>query len=404
MLDHVAAREAFRTRLLTLVVATTGSVTLAATTTGFTRSSGSFLTDGFAAGMEVVPTGFASNTAVIIQSVDALSMTIAGTRSAEASGAGRSLTVGLPVDRRWQGTQTPAAPAVATRPNVLEQWVPGQARDYGAMIDTGFYIVTWNALANKGIKAVFSQMQAIRDLFPPGQSFLVSADQLRVTGDPAPNFTQPITTDNGYETSTLSIPWRSVTTNLLSAPTNLPSAAVYATWNPSDKGTNITLSNGNLTDTASGAGAVRATIGKATGKWYWEITVDSGTGQSLHGIANASATLAGFLGGDGNGWSYFNATGNYANNGAFSGSADTWTTGDKIMVALDMDNGKVFFGKNGVWQSSGNPATGANPAFSGLTGTLYPANSYNSAGAATTNFGAAGFTYTVPAGFVGMQE
>ncbi len=46
---------------------------------------------------------------------------------------------------------------------------------------------------------------------------------------------------------------------------------VYATWSPSDKGSNITLTNSNLTATgAASLGAqeqVRATIGKSTGKW-----------------------------------------------------------------------------------------------------------------------------------------
>ena len=51
----------------------------------------------------------------------------------------------------------------------------------------------------------------------------------------------------------------------------------YATWNPSDKGTNITLSNGNLTVAKGNAGweSVRATIGVSSGKWYWEVTANT---------------------------------------------------------------------------------------------------------------------------------
>ena len=37
------------------------------------------------------------------------------------------------------------------------------------------------------------------------------------------------------------------------------------------------------------------------------------------------------------------------------------------MCAMDMDNGKVFFGSNGVWFGSGNPVTGANPTADILT-------------------------------------
>ena len=45
-----------------------------------------------------------------------------------------------------------------------------------------------------------------------------------------------------------------------------------------------------------------------------------------------------------------------------SGSASTHPTfaeGDFIMVAMDLDNLKLYFGKNGTWLDSGNPASGA---------------------------------------------
>lgn len=215
-LDHLAAREAFRARLLTFVAATTGTTTLGADVDGFTRAAGSFITDGFAAGMEVAGAGFPGTVgdSAIVKTVSALNLKIEGGRTATAPAAARSLTVSLPQDRRWQGTQTPVSTAVATRPNVLEQWVPGITRDYGAIVDTGFYVVTLNALANRGINAVMREMQKIRDLFPPGTQFFIGSDMIRVTGDPAPSFSQPVTTANGYETSSLRIPWRAVTTNL----------------------------------------------------------------------------------------------------------------------------------------------------------------------------------------------
>lgn len=49
----------------------------------------------------------------------------------------------------------------------------------------------------------------------------------------------------------------------------------YATWNPADKSADITLSLGNLkaTQTTSSWDSVRSTIGKTSGKWYWEYTM-----------------------------------------------------------------------------------------------------------------------------------
>ncbi len=224
MLDHLLAREAFRARLLTLVVATTGTTTLEATATGFARASGSFFDDGFLAGMEVVGTGFsaANNGAwplapAIAQTVTSalpLVMPIKGGRTIQASAGSRTLSVGLPQDRRWQGIQTPQTDAPATRPNIIEQWVPGATDDDGGIVDTGFYVITWNGLANYGAAAMLRQMSKLRNHFPPGLSFSVGGDLLRVTGRPASQFTQPITTDNGYESSTIRIPWRVMTTNL----------------------------------------------------------------------------------------------------------------------------------------------------------------------------------------------
>ena len=43
-----------------------------------------------------------------------------------------------------------------------------------------------------------------------------------------------------------------------------------------------------------------------------------------------------------------------------------------MMFALDLDNSKVYFGKNGTWFNSGDPAAGTNPAFSDvLTNKFY---------------------------------
>lgn len=216
MLDHVLAKEGFRQRLLTLVVASTGTMSLESTSAGFARATGSFLGDGFAPGMEIVPVGFSApnNAAAIIDTVSALSMTIAGGRAVQAAAGARSLSVGLPQLRQWQGTQNPTINAPGTIPFVVEQWVPGATNDDGAIIDTGFYVVTWNALPNRGIIATFRQMQAIRNLFPPGFSVYVGADKVRVTGSPAPQFSAPVRIATGYEMSTIRIPWRAVTTNL----------------------------------------------------------------------------------------------------------------------------------------------------------------------------------------------
>jgi len=99
VIDNELNVLSFRTRARTLSVCTTGTMSLAATATGYTRSSGSFLTDGFAPGMELTPTGFVDNPASTILSVVAGAIVVNDARAVEADAGTRSLTVGLPTLR-----------------------------------------------------------------------------------------------------------------------------------------------------------------------------------------------------------------------------------------------------------------------------------------------------------------
>jgi hypothetical protein len=177
-------------------------------------------------------------------------------------------------------------------------------------------------------------------------------------------------------------------------------AVTYATWNPSALGSGTSLSGGNRTSASTGNTSDLATGGKASGKWYAEITKDSGS-TVLIGVGNASAGRASFPGQDANGWAVYSSNGNKYNSGSGSAYGTSYTNGDVIMVALDMDNGKVWMGKAGTgWFNSGNPAAGTNAAFTGLTGTLYILGGGDGgARQMTGNWGQAAFTATPPSGF-----
>jgi hypothetical protein len=169
----------------------------------------------------------------------------------------------------------------------------------------------------------------------------------------------------------------------------------FTTWNPNDKGNNIMLSNGNLTEKDNGyKGLVRAKIGKSSGKWYWEIKIDDrGANQDLNfypGVANLSAPKENFVGYNKNGWGYWGAYGD-KRNGSIKPYGPTFDEGDVIGVALDMDAKKLKFYKN---------CTDLGVAFSGLSGTLYPAaGQFGGDVKVTANFGATAFACPVPAGY-----
>jgi hypothetical protein len=187
---------------------------------------------------------------------------------------------------------------------------------------------------------------------------------------------------------------------MIDSPT-LTSATVanYAVLNPLQNFYGSTISNGNLTvvtATANG-GIVMGTIGMSSGKWYWEVTLSSGTSSEI-GINNSNDSLStSYLEERPFGYSYLNGGLKY-NNSTGSSYGATYTTGDTIGVAFDADAGSLTFYKNGTSQGV---------AYTSLTNTPYsPAISDSSGGAGSTfniNFGQRPFTYTPPTGFVRLN-
>ena len=87
--------------------------------------------------------------------------------------------------------------------------------------------------------------------------------------------------------------------------------------------------------------------------------------------------------------------------GSNVGAVTALSAGDVVGVAIDINNGDVWFSRNGTW-TQGDPATGDSPEGSGLSaGTYYP-GATSEAGAAmkvTLRTLNADFTGTKPAGF-----
>jgi hypothetical protein len=182
----------------------------------------------------------------------------------------------------------------------------------------------------------------------------------------------------------------------------------YAVLNPIQKGSVVTITSANLQFAASSSDShCPSTIGVKTGKWYCEIFITSagsGVFGALVGIVNENASLARYPGGNINGYGYFIDGLKYTNS-VGSTYGNSYTTNDIIGIALDLDNGKVWFSKNGVWQASGDPVAGTNAAFTGISAVNTWFFACGSSGATTqnANFGQRPFTYTPPAGFKALN-
>lgn len=174
------------------------------------------------------------------------------------------------------------------------------------------------------------------------------------------------------------------------------------TWNPSDKSAAITLSGANLIATSDATLAnklVRATLSRSSGKHYFEIATSAGTDISL-GVADSALALSAYVGNNAASYGYYQLDGSKYNNSSGSAYGADFQGAQVIGVAVDLDGGKIWFSKNGAWQASGDPASGTNPAFTGLTGAKFPAaNIYNSSVSVTGRFASSAFTYSPPSGF-----
>jgi hypothetical protein len=116
-------------------------------------------------------------------------------------------------------------------------------------------------------------------------------------------------------------------------------------------------------------GSFTNTIAVGSGKWYVEI--QAGGSDLFIGAGSEDFNFVGAGSGTGfpeiyYGYTGTNSVGYHANNGDVYNNGTqvvigtTYTTNDIISVALDMDNGKIYFAKNGTYINSQNPATGAN--------------------------------------------
>jgi len=187
-------------------------------------------------------------------------------------------------------------------------------------------------------------------------------------------------------------------------------AANYCVLSPLNLYTGTSCANGNLQGTTvTGAECgIYGTIGMTSGKFYWESTPSSiSSGGCMIGIA--PATTQGSSGSPGlsvtTGYGYYTTGSKYAGSGGVA-YGNTFTTSDVIGCALDLDNGKIWWSKNGVFQASGDPAAGTNAAFTSVSGTFVPGIGNGGSGSFSTvnvNFGQQPFAYTPPTGFVALN-
>ncbi len=208
-------------------------------------------------------------------------------------------------------------------------------------------------------------------------------------------------------------------------------AATYFKLNASDKAANFTLAaNGLDWRLADQAGTYSARADQSiptTGKWYWENTFTKAGYLVSNGIVTSACPLTG----NSIATPTYNWMGTLFGAGTppwssdttwIPGGGSTWGTilaiGDTCCIALDMDNGAMWFGRIAsggtsiTWfntSGTANPATNTDPRFTGISSaiTWYPAVGGYFEPVTTNcsiNFGQnAWVAAAIPAGFSGLS-
>ena len=188
----------------------------------------------------------------------------------------------------------------------------------------------------------------------------------------------------------------------------LTSATVanYCVMNPNNaSSSSVSVTSGNLDlSIAANATCAVSTMAVTSGKWYWEFTAGTASQNAYYvsvcDVNNWSAPSKSqtdmynstYV------WTYYGNNGNKITNATATAYGSSFTSGDVIGVALDMDAGTVVFYKNNTSQGT---------AFSVFAGkTIAPmigngASTTSSAG--SINFGQRPFSYTPPTGYVALN-
>jgi hypothetical protein len=167
-----------------------------------------------------------------------------------------------------------------------------------------------------------------------------------------------------------------------------------------------TYNNASLEVSASAAWVpMRGTMAVTSGKYYWEVY--GADGNTFIGVAPINTDLItinpmlrdGVI-------VYYGSDGKKRIDGTFTTYGNAYGNTNVIGVALDVDNGKLYFAEDNTWQDSGDPTSGASgtgaislSAATGLVGNPIIPFFCKNGTQFQVNFGQRAFTHTPPTGY-----
>jgi hypothetical protein len=352
----------------------------------------------------------------------ALLVTAGTTATFRITGAGaKSIDVyrciGMDISKFWFGTNS-SDPMTTTVYCPAGGVVFGIAAAYAASLAS----VVWTGLV---ADTDHGPMTSGEDSgFSASSAFATVQDKLTVTCDPNVAVSErtllvvafgPTGVGNDFETSGFVS-----TDQVADTPTDDVTLGIgnYNTIDPNIP-TSFTLSEANTKLVSVGAAykAIGGTIAiEDTMRVYWEMTIDAigDGGDTISGIVQlpyadwANGRLGGGGGNAGSqAWAVTNGTTTaykiHLNSVSAIAGTSALSNTNILMFAYDGPAGKLYAGVNGTFYSSADIGAGTGFIYDGITGPVLPAfGTYSASVGATFNFGAKGFTYTPPTGFVAL--
>lgn len=179
----------------------------------------------------------------------------------------------------------------------------------------------------------------------------------------------------------------------------VPVALKYAIFTPELKREkDVLLSDLKVKTSGDAKGCIRANVGKSTGRWYWEVTLDSTDAPMIGlGIEAVAQAAMPFLAPGSMYFYYYSSTYDVRKDGSVFMNAvrRQMNVGDVVGVALNADTMQVEFFVNGV-------SVHSSILTSAIGKKVYPILSDGGAGGSaglTANFGQTAFKYAAPNGF-----
>lgn len=184
---------------------------ISTTSAGYVRDIGSFVTDGFSPGMEVLGAGFsnaANNVRSTVTNVSVLTLTTDATLTTESAASGRTLVVGVPQHQAWENIAFEPTPGT---PWIEEQLIPAPTRQIsvggaGTLESRLLYQIQVHVPEDMGVGAANRYCDALMTLFTPGTQITFGSETARVRTDTGPSRGQLLRRRPGWATAPVTFP------------------------------------------------------------------------------------------------------------------------------------------------------------------------------------------------------